>query len=429
MNRSGYFFLMCLVLLCGCSNGYDAGKIYVPESGGHVDKWTNPDYIGTSDFHGYSVNINYSSPKGPSLYALRCYGCHGKDAGGYIGPNIQGRSVNNISNAMNTVRYMLWLGRLSTSDEIQAIADFLADTGMTSTYTVDADVCSSCHGDDFNGDIAKIGCYACHLGPDGTNGHPSGWTTVKSNSVRFHGYYALRSTTSCTACHGSDLRGPKVPSCYSCHGSCDSTNCPPVAYAGSDQSVVVSTTVTLDGTGSSDVNGDALTYNWSFTSKPVGSLASLSDSTASMPTFTADVAGNYAISLTVSDGKSGSEADYVAVTASSSVSAVSFSAGVQPVFNNNCISCHVSGGFAGFLILTSGVSYNNLVNQPSARTGNPPSGTRVVPYDSANSVLYQRISGIGLPAGESTMPLGGALLSDSDQSLIKTWIDQGASNN
>jgi hypothetical protein len=60
----------------------------------------------------------------------------------------------------------------------------------------------------------------------------------------------------------------------------------PVANAGPDQlSVASGSTVTLDGTGSTDVGGSVASYAWTQTS---GSAVTLSSSTASQPTFTAD---------------------------------------------------------------------------------------------------------------------------------------------
>ncbi|MFH0891866.1 MAG: PKD domain-containing protein [Candidatus Falkowbacteria bacterium] len=79
-------------------------------------------------------------------------------------------------------------------------------------------------------------------------------------------------------------------------------NAAPVADVGGNQSVVIGETVYLDGSGSHDANGDSLTYSWSLVSVPEGSNAAISDSTAVNPVFTADLAGEYVVSLVVNDG-------------------------------------------------------------------------------------------------------------------------------
>ena len=103
---------------------------------------------------------------------------------------------------------------------------------------------------------------------------------------------------------------------------------------------------------------------------------------------------------------------------------VSFAAKIQPIFNTHCNSCHTRTGIASILVLDSG-TYTNLVNRPSVAG----TGTLVIPGDSANSVLYERISKNGLLPTQLQMPLGGPFLSADDQNLIKTWIDEGAKNN
>jgi len=97
--------------------------------------------------------------------------------------------------------------------------------------------------------------------------------------------------------------------------SASTQNGAPKADAGMDQSVEVGDLVTLDGSGSSDPDGDTLSYDWSIDAAPQGSTASLSDRTAVKPTLTADSVGDYEISLTVSDGYENSPVDAVIVTA------------------------------------------------------------------------------------------------------------------
>ena len=76
----------------------------------------------------------------------------------------------------------------------------------------------------------------------------------------------------------------------------------PVARAGVDQNVLTGAKVTLDGSKSTDANNDSLTYRWVMTSKPANSIAVLSSGSDPMPTFTADLAGSFVITLIVNDG-------------------------------------------------------------------------------------------------------------------------------
>src|SRR3989442_1596441 len=89
----------------------------------------------------------------------------------------------------------------------------------------------------------------------------------------------------------------------------DTQNSPPTANAGPDQTVFVGATVQLDGSGSSDVDHDFLTFRWSFFSRPSGSNATLSDPTAPSPSFIVDLPGQYVVQLIVNDGTVDSRPD------------------------------------------------------------------------------------------------------------------------
>jgi hypothetical protein len=96
------------------------------------------------------------------------------------------------------------------------------------------------------------------------------------------------------------------------------TNTPPVASAGPDQTVLVGATAHLDGSQSSDVDGDALHFQWTFTAVPAGSLAMLSDPLAVQPTFVVDTPGTYTVQLLVNDGTVNSNADTVVISTTNS---------------------------------------------------------------------------------------------------------------
>jgi len=92
-------------------------------------------------------------------------------------------------------------------------------------------------------------------------------------------------------------------------------NTTPVANAGQDQVIPKNTTVTLDGSASSDPDLDPLTFSWI---QQAGPAVTLSDPTSAMPTFTPTVTGMYVFDLTVDDGSGGSDTDQVVVTATNS---------------------------------------------------------------------------------------------------------------
>src|SRR5579864_3516590 len=79
-------------------------------------------------------------------------------------------------------------------------------------------------------------------------------------------------------------------------------NSQPVANAGPNQSIQSAQTVQLDGTGSTDVDGNPLTYAWTLLNEPSGSTAALSSTTYPQPTFVADKLGTYVVQLIVNDG-------------------------------------------------------------------------------------------------------------------------------
>lgn len=152
------------------------------------------------------------------------------------------------------------------------------------------------------------------------------------------------------------------------------------------------------------------------------------------------VLGLAALGVTMGGGMEGCQPTMIPV------GPVSFSKDIQPIFDARCVSCHSPGGMADQVMhLVPEHSYDALVpsdeNHEGGMEGNGEllegngehrdmdHGARVVPGDSANSYLYQKVSMDSPPEGGARMPFGGPPLSQSQIDLIKSWIDQGALNN
>src|SRR6185436_11734324 len=86
------------------------------------------------------------------------------------------------------------------------------------------------------------------------------------------------------------------------------------ANAGPDQTAPVGAVVTLDGTASTDPDGNTLSYSWAFDSQPSGSTASLTNPTSVRPTFQVDAPGTYVVHLVVTDGSASSTPDTVVIS-------------------------------------------------------------------------------------------------------------------
>ncbi|RJG03355.1 hypothetical protein D3878_18610 [Noviherbaspirillum sedimenti] len=107
--------------------------------------------------------------------------------------------------------------------------------------------------------------------------------------------------------------------------------------------------------------------------------------------------------------------------------AVSFKKNVLPVFQRNCLACHVTGEEQGGLGLMPKLAYKSLVGKPSLQSGLP----RVAPREPERSYLLHKLRGTHLDQGGSgaRMPLGLQPLGDEEMAQIVAWIAAGAPNN
>jgi len=92
----------------------------------------------------------------------------------------------------------------------------------------------------------------------------------------------------------------------------------PIAEAGDDIVSEDCTRIALDGSGSHDPNGEALTYLWDLEARPADSSATVdtfSDRESEVTNFYPDVDGEYVVSLSVHDGSGWSVPDELTITA------------------------------------------------------------------------------------------------------------------
>jgi hypothetical protein len=79
----------------------------------------------------------------------------------------------------------------------------------------------------------------------------------------------------------------------------------PQAEASATRALSGLSVIRLDGSASTDPDGDALRYRWTFSTRPTGSTltdADIQDSTTALASFKADVSGTYGVRLVVRDG-------------------------------------------------------------------------------------------------------------------------------
>jgi hypothetical protein len=121
----------------------------------------------------------------------------------------------------------------------------------------------------------------------------------------------LSSLTGATTGFAPDVRGVYVVQLVVNDGSVDSeadtvaistVNSRPTSDAGANREVSAGSRVDLNGGGSSDPDGDALSFAWSLISAPPDSGAALVGAETPTPYFVADVPGLFVAQLVVSDG-------------------------------------------------------------------------------------------------------------------------------
>jgi len=89
----------------------------------------------------------------------------------------------------------------------------------------------------------------------------------------------------------------------------------PIAVAGDDQLLMMTTVINLDGSQSISPDSRPLNFQWKILQKPIGSQAVLENETLAQTSFQADMMGSYIIQLIVSSNTGTSHPDLVIIAA------------------------------------------------------------------------------------------------------------------
>ncbi|HEY9159531.1 MAG TPA: PKD domain-containing protein [Desulfomonilia bacterium] len=316
-NSKGVYVLQ-LTVGDGTANATDTLTVTVPnraptaEAGPDV----NPLYKGQattlagsgSDADGDTLTYSWSVSSGPNTSASQ-----------FSNPSIAGPTFTPNSKGVYVLQLAVSDGTANATDTLTVTVPNRAPTAEAgndqSTYKGQATTLAG-SGSDADGDTLTY-TWSVSSGPNlssaqFSNPNIPGPTFTPTSK----GTYVLQLNVSDGTASGTDTMTLSVP------------NRAPTANAGADQTAVkyANRTVQISGSGSSDLDGDTLTYSWSVTSRPTGSSATLSSTTIVNPTITLDLPGSYTIQLIVDDGTVSSAADTIILTTSQATYTTSWEA-------------------------------------------------------------------------------------------------------
>jgi hypothetical protein len=151
------------------------------------------------------------------------------------------------------------------------------------------------------------------------------WTQTAGNSVTFNDPHAIKpnfiapdSGSYSFRLVVNDTVEDSTASTVNVQVASTAVNVKPTANAGSNQTVALGSPVQLDGSNSSDPDGQALTYSWSQIS---GLSLTLTGANTATPSFTPIAVGLYSFRLVVNDGQLNSSPATVSITVTATAGA------------------------------------------------------------------------------------------------------------
>lgn len=117
----------------------------------------------------------------------------------------------------------------------------------------------------------------------------------------------------------------------------------------------------------------------------------------------------------------------VACEDANATTTISFANQIQPLLNERCVVCHITGAENGELNMEPGLALGNLVNVPSTESRL----NLITPGNPQASYLIHKLRGTHIEVGGrgDQMPFGAEPLEDDQLALITKWIEDCAPAN
>lgn len=173
---------------------------------------------------------------------------------------------------------------------------------------------------------------------------------------------------------------------------------PPVISVATSMTVETGQQTAIDASKSSDPDGDKLAYAWAIKTKPTGSTAVLTNAQEAISKLTADVAGAYVLSLTITDGVWPAVSQDVSITATAPATRVISGSWTSTEGTSGGTDYTPRNKFYTFDVSTNNQPVSLTLTSSDINVGvslYDPQGTRILDRGTGRTVILDKIVNAG----------------------------------